>query len=155
MESIRQYLISVTAAAVICGSITGILGNKGTIGSIAKFLCGLFMTITVFSPWVDFQMPNFGSFMDTYQKEAELSVADAQIVSGQMKSEIITEQVRSYILDKADSMGLSVSVDVSLDDTLLPNVVIINGEASPYARARLCNYILENLGIPEEKLLWT
>ncbi len=155
MESIRQYLISVTGAAIICGCVTGILGSKGTIGSIAKFLCGLFMTVTVFSPLVDFRLPDLGSFMDSYQAEADLSIADAEKVSHQMKTEIITEQVRSYILDKADSMGLSISVEVSLDDALLPNMVIIKGEASPYAKSKLADHITENLGIPEEKLLWT
>lgn len=47
MESIRQYLLSITAAAVICSLITGIMGKKGTYAAIVRMLCGLFMAITM------------------------------------------------------------------------------------------------------------
>lgn len=155
MEAIRQYLISVTAAAIICGCAVSILGKKGTVGGITKFLCGLFMTVTVISPLVDFRLPDMNVFWNTLQEKAQQSVAEGEIMAEEMKSVIITERVETYILDKADSMGLSITVDISLDDELLPDLVIIHGKAAPYAKTKLYHYITENLGIPEEKLSWT
>lgn len=155
MDGIRQYLISVTAAAIICGCITGILGKKGTVEGITKFLCGLFMTVTVVAPLVDFQLPEVNAFWNSYRTEAGLAIAEGEHIANEMKTAVITEHIETYILDKADSMGLSVTVEISLDDELLPDLVIIHGTASPYAKSKLCNYIMENLGIPEEMLSWT
>lgn len=155
MSQIGQYIISLVAAAIICSCMTAMLPKKGPAGGILRFLCGLFMTLTLFAPIVEYRLPDFDTFFSKYSYDAEESFADAQKVSEQIKTEYITERISSYILDKADSLGISVSVDISLNDTLLPEMVIIKGAASPFAKSKLSDYVSENLGIPEDKLQWT
>ena len=43
MESIRDYLLSVTAAALICGIISSLTGKSSNIPKVLKLLCGLFL----------------------------------------------------------------------------------------------------------------
>lgn len=155
MDEVRQYIVSIITAAIICGTVTCLVGKKGNIASIVKFLCGLFMTITAIAPWVNLRLPDDYSFWDTLQAEAQISVAEGEEISAQMQSAIIKEQLESYVLEKANSLELDVSVEISLNDRNLPDLVIIQGAASPYARNRLSSYICENLGVTEDGLKWT
>lgn len=155
MDSVRQYLISVVAAAIICGAVTSLIGKRGTIGGVIKFLCGLFMTITAIAPWIHLRLPDELTFWDTFRNEAQAAANEGEAAGLEMRTTIITEQLETYILEKADSLGLSVSTEVSLSDNFLPEMVIIHGTAAPYARKRLCAFISENLGIPEDAIKWT
>lgn len=155
MDEIRHYIISVVAAAVICGIITSLTGKKGTIGGIIKFLCGLFMTITAISPWVGLRFSDEFSFWENFRSEAQAAVREGEVTGAEMRSTIITDQLETYILEKADSLGLTVSVEISLDDNFIPELVIIQGAASPYTRNMLCSYIRNNLGISGDRLTWT
>ena len=40
MDEIRKYLLSVIAATIISGMITGLLGKKGTYSSVVKLFFG-------------------------------------------------------------------------------------------------------------------
>ena len=50
MEAIREYLLSITAAGILCSVVKRILGEKGTSASVGKLITALFMVITVISP---------------------------------------------------------------------------------------------------------
>ena len=68
---------------------------------------------------------------------------------------IISEEAASYILDKADALGLQLEVQVELDAELLPCGVRLQGAASPYARSQLSGQIETELGIPKERQVWS
>lgn len=155
MDSVRQYLISVVAAAIICGAVSNLIGKKGSIGGVIKFLCGLFMTITAISPLISLRLPDELTFWDTFRNEAQAVANDGETAGSEMRTAIITEQLETYILEKADSLGLSVRAEVSLCDNFLPEMVIIHGTAAPYAKKKLCAFINESLGIPEDAITWT
>ena len=55
MDSIRQYLLSITAAAVICAIINALSGKKGTTSAVVKLLSGLFLTLSVISPLLNLE----------------------------------------------------------------------------------------------------
>ena len=154
MDGIRQYLISVIAAAVICGTVNGLIGQKGSVGSAIKFLCGIFMTITALSPLVQMHIPDEAYFWNAIQADGQIASAEGELVADKMKSEIITTQMQAYILDKAKSLDLSVTAEVMLNNDLLPSRVVIRGSAAPYAKKMLKNMIIEDFGISEECLEW-
>ena len=47
MDAIREYLIGVVAAALLCGVITTLIGTKGTVGVAVKLVSGLLMLLAV------------------------------------------------------------------------------------------------------------
>lgn len=156
MDGIRQYLLSVITAAIITGALTLLLGKKGTIGGAVKFLCGLYMTITVVGPFANFHLPDYASYLDGITLDAETAVAQGEEMSSQAISTIIKERTEAYILDKAKSLGLDISAEVILSpENMQPMRVVICGNASPYTKSRLKEYISEKLGIPEDEQVWT
>ena len=75
-------------------------------------------------------------------------------MAGEAEGNIIKSRVQAYILDKADSFGTSLEVEVILDQDHIPVSVELQGNISPYARAQLTEIIEEDLGIPKEHQLW-
>ena len=82
-------------------------------------------------------------------------VDEAQAEASAQMAAIITQQTQSYILDKADTLGVCLEVGVELNEEMVPWRVTMAGEASPYARQRLEGIIQDDLGIPAERQVWS
>jgi len=58
-------------------------------------------------------------------------------------------------LDKANQMGLDISVEVSLgEDDMIPNGIAITGTVSPYAKEVMETFMEDTLGIAKENQQW-
>ena len=156
MDWIRQYIISLIAASMICAVMATWLGNKGVFGVIIKLISGVFMTITLLSPITKLHIPDITfSFSEitadaqTYAQEGYLNASDAVL-------DIIKEQTEAYILDKATSMELNLQVEVTLSETdpHKPESVVLKGRVSPYAKLQLTQFLMDQLGIAKENQVW-
>lgn len=156
MENIRQYLLAVTAAAMVCAVINTLTGPKGTVKALLKLLTGLFLALSVLSPWLDLGQLNLSNFADVLQSEAGDAVSLGETMALDSVGGIIKERTAAYILDKAESMDLDIEVEVTLDSSNPPRpcAVKINGSVSPYAKEILKQYIEDNLDIAKENQSW-
>lgn len=157
MEGIRDYLLRLTAAAVLCGIVTGLLGKKGALGATVKLLTGIFMTFTVISPWTQLRLDDFMGYFDDLSYQAGSAAQEGEIMARDTMADIIKTKSEAYILDKASSYGAELTVEVSLDgsDLPAPSAVRISGRISPYGRKQLETIISEELGIALEDQIWT
>ena len=156
MEEVRQYVISVTAAAVFCAMITGLLNKNGSGYTIVKLLSSLLLAYTVIAPWTKINLSNFSLYTDEIASAAERFAEQGTDYAYSESSAIIKEKAEAYILDKAASMGLDIEVEVTLSTTALPTPesAVIQGAVSPYAKERLQVCFQNELGIPKENLVW-
>lgn len=154
MEQLRSYILSVVTAAILCALVAAIVGKKSSAAPILKLLSGLFLALTVIRPIAQVQVEEFLRFTE----DLELEAADAAAVgSGYYRdalADVITDQTRTYILDKAQTLNASVTAEVVLDEQSIPQAVTIRGRISPYAKDRLSNIIASDLGIPKEHQTW-
>ena len=157
MDEIKQYLLSVTAMALLCGIATTLVSNKNSVGTLLKFLCGLIMTITLIMPITNIDLRNSFRIFDDLTVDANGYVSDGTTFAFSQKSEIINQHAEAYILDKATSMNVTLDVEVLLCDTdpPVPKSVSLSGNISPYCKMQLSQIICEDLGIPEEQQIWT
>ena len=157
MEDIRQYLLTVIAAAIICAVVNTIMENKGTLTAISKMLTGLFLAITVLSPLVSVHLSDFSGYIQGLDAAANEAVSRGEEMAQNATAAIIIEKTEAYILDKAASLELDIEVEVRLSSTnpLTPETVYLKGSISPYAKEQLRQYISNDLGIPGENLIWT
>lgn len=156
MDDIRQYLLSVVSAAVISALAINVIGKKGIYASVVKLLAGLFLSITVISPWAKLQIGDLSSYLDNLELDAADVIAKGEYMAADAAGTIIKDQLEAYILDKASAIGIQVKVEVVLTDTdpPVPCSVTISGAASPYAKQRLQQMIADELGIPKENQSW-
>ena len=152
-----KYLISIITAALICGTATSVLGSKGSLGAAVKFLAGIYMTLSIIAPWGQLRLGELSDLKDQLTSDAERVTLSGQNTAREAMAESIINSTRTYILDKAESLGAELTVEVMLDDSQIPipNKVRIRGNISPYNREKLSSIIEKDLGIPTEAQIWT
>lgn len=156
MEGIRRYILSVTAAAVICSMVLSLCDKKGFNKAAIKMLCGIFVAITMIAPLLEIRLSNISMSAGVLSGEATAAVEEGRQAAVNAVGSIIKQRTESYILDKADAMGIEIIVQVSLDQENLryPQCVCIHGTVSPFAKRQLQLWISEELGIAEENQIW-
>ncbi len=156
MEFIGQYLLKLTAAALICGMITAFFGKKGTFGAVIQLLAGMFLTLSILSPWVQLRLDELSGWTAGMSAGAEALGQTGQNTAREAMVKRITEKTAAYILDKASALDADLAVEVLLDDSAIPVPcgVRIQGNVSPYAKKVLSNLLETELGIAPEEQIW-
>ncbi len=156
MEGIRQYLLTVTAAAIICGVAKTIADEKTVSGTVIRLIAGLIMTLSVLSPVVKLNLGELPDITSAFVAEGKVAASRGEELAARQIMIIIKEQLQAYILDKAASFGAELEVEVLMPDdgSAQPEGVILRGNVSPYAKARLQEMIEEDLNIAKEKQKW-
>lgn len=153
MESIRNYILSITASALLCGIVTSIMGEKGTAAALTKVICGIIMAMVVVSPLMQVNLSGWTDWTARLTFQAEAAAAEGELLGEEMLEAIIKEETESYILDKAGALGAALTADVTVKDGL-PERVLLTGTVSPYAKAQLTAWIRDELGIAKEDQQW-
>ena len=155
MTGMQDYIYGIICACLICGIYLGFAPGNGASSVYARLLVGMVMVMVFIAPLQTFQIQDIAGWMEAYEQEASMAANFGQAAAKTQREEIITEQTRAYILDKATSLGLDISVEISLDEEMgCPWEVRLEGAASPYAKGRLGNIIAQELAVPEERQIW-
>lgn len=154
MEMLRQYVISVAAAAMICGVVTSLF-QTGTAKEVVKLICGLFLAFTVLSPVSKLDFSELTDFRFSYSEDAAEAAALGENLAQESMADIIKAETEAYILDKAEALNAVLTVEVTVSEENLPMAVKLSGEVSPYARQQLQAIIQTDLGIAKENQQWT
>ena len=152
-----DYITSIIVAAILCAIIKGLIGEKSATGKISGLLCSVLMAITLIAPFKDVKFYNIPSYFNSLTDSADKYVLEGTSAAEKSIADIIKVQTEAYILDKADRMGLDISVEVELDErnSNVPDRVTVKGKLSPYAKEVFSNFLQDELGIAKEKQQWT
>lgn len=153
---IREYLIGVTAAALVCGVVRTFISEKSALGETVRMLLGILMLLVVIQPVFGISMDGFSHWTENISVDAQSIVTHAESASKEEFHQRIKKETRAYILSKADSLGAKLEVEVELSDELLPKPIAVRimGAVSPYAKQSLMRMIENDLGIDREAQQW-
>lgn len=154
MDGIRQYILTVTAAALLCAILQQVMPSSGLNGSLIKLVSGIFLAFVVISPVKDVDFGDIRVYLQDYAMEGENLSAVGEDLSADAMARIIKTQTEAYILDKAEALSVVLTVDVELNTALAPDSVRLSGNVSPYARSVLERVLTEELGIAREDQVW-
>ena len=156
MEGIRGYLLSVCAAAILCGILQSMLPGKGSSAALLRLVSGILMTLVVISPLRTLRLDEVQWVWDSILAESAALVSEGERSAEESVSAIIKQRTEAYILDKAAAYGADVTVEVGLsgDAVPVPNWARISGNLSPYLKSVLSAQIAEDLGIAKEQQTW-
>lgn len=154
MTELRGYLISLCASALLCSLLTSIHGNSTSAGKLIKMMCGVYMCLTILAPLLGFSVHDLQ--IPSFQTSANAWISSGQEISKQALADSISSRVEAYILDKAEALGATISVEVSLDDSNIPapSAVRIRGKISPCGKITLSQILTRDLGIAPEDQIW-
>lgn len=153
MAALGQYAVTVSAASILCGIIIA-MSTDTRQKEILRLLCGIFLTMTVLSPFVKTTIPNIFEFPEEYLEQGRAFASSGEKDAAEAMSAFIKEETEAYILDKADALGVVLSAEVSMSDGI-PCGAVLYGEASTYQKQQIINIVTEALGISKENLQWS
>lgn len=117
MEFIRNWVVSIAAATMII-SIAAALCPKNAAGR-AVMLCGsLIMTAVLISPLKSFDVSVLSEYGARYEREIEERSRRLNEENETLRKNIIEENTRAYILQRAESMGVSCDVRIICKDDI-------------------------------------
>lgn len=156
MDAVRAYLLRVTVVALLGGIVNGFAAKRVSLAPIVKFLCSLMMAVVLLTPVASVRLDSLGSFWDGIVSQGDAAAFAGYTAAQDACGEIIKERVTAYILDKAESYGAELTVDVILDDSIppVPCSIKLSGRISPYGKSALTNMIEKDLGINAEDQIW-
>lgn len=157
MDDVAGYLLSITAAVIVCAIAKHLIGEKNTSGKLVKVICGVFIAVTIIAPIVDFRIDKYIENVEQYLSDGTACADMGTQMAETEMADIIKQQMEAYILDEADRLSVKLTADIRLseDGSMLPEEVVINGAVSPYNQKVLSEYIEERLGISRENQTWT
>ena len=156
MDGLRQYLVSVLSAAIICAIIIKISGKKQLSGNMVRLVAAVFLSITVIAPILNLNMPDFTDIFNMTNQDGTQIAGQASNEALQETASIIKDRTKAYIEKKAESYGADIDATITITEptSLVPDGITIKGNVSPYIRTILSSIISEDLGIPEDKQKW-
>lgn len=156
MEWIKEYLLSITAAGILCAIVKQLIGEKTANGKIIRMVAGIFLTITMISPLINVRFRDVSFYYQDFLDTAESLTEEGKENANKEMGDIISEQTVAYILNEAAILGLDIQANVVLSDNTPPEPVQIGltGDASPYKKDRLIRSVSENLNISREHIIW-
>lgn len=156
MDDIRQYIIGVVAAALLCGISTALIHEKTAMAAAVKFITGLLMVLAVLQPWTKISLDIFTDWRDGISADASNIVSYGKESANAAYCAGIKEQLVSYIQDEAKALGAEISVQIILtdDDVPVPKRVVLSGSISPSGKQTMSTLLTERLGISREEQIW-
>ena len=154
MDTLREYILSVVAAAILCSFVTAIAGKSASAGKVLKLVCGLILTFTLIRPIAKIELADFSRFMESIEADAAMAVVAGEDYYEESLAAVIQARTQAYILDKAQTLGAELQVQVHLNGELVPEEVVLTGSVSPYARGKLQSILVSELGIAKERQIW-
>ena len=155
MGAVGAYIFSVSAAALLCGMVSGLLEGC-CIQKYAQFICALILLVMVLRPITSCGNADITKMPELTFPDGESLISDSIYHANQSMKDIIKQETQAYIVDKASLLGLDIQVEVILSDESVPVpwMVTLSGKASPYSRLKLEQIIQEELNISKENLTW-
>lgn len=155
MDDLRQYLVSIIAAALICAVVQA-FQQDGTAKNLIQLVCGLLMSVTIIAPLRKVDLSAAVDPVFSISDDAQICVSEGEDMTRDSLAAIIKSETEAYILDIAAEMGAEVSVDVtvSLEDIPMPSAAVIRGSIPSQVRERLQEALCTQLGIAKENLTW-
>jgi len=155
MESIRQYVLSIISMAIICSIAQQLFVDVHHRG-IMKIITGLMVTLTILCPLLRTDGIRLDNYFGAISSEGAWAVEEGKNAAEHAIADIIRDRTSAYICDRASAFGASIAVDVELTGASppIPSRIIVKGDASPYVKKQLAEYIHNEFGISEEDQLW-
>lgn len=156
MTQLRGLLMGVITASVICSMVNSLLKDC-MIKSAIQFICGVFLLYTLLSYGRKVEIPiteqSFRKTLAEARYEANLGAEKARTELAQ----VIKSDCETYIMDKAEELGLTITpeISVSKDALPLPTYVILRGTVLPDQKELISRMITDDLGIAKEDQHWS
>ena len=151
--AVRVWLTSIVMVTLLL-SVAQTLIPEGTIRKIAGFTGGLILLVALLRPVLGADLERLHLDLGDYERAIEERQEELASAGNAELKALIESQTAAYISDKANALGLEVTVRVEAeagaDGIPVPAAADIQGARSE----ELASYMEQALGIPRERQSW-
>ena len=158
-ELVRNWVLGLTGTSFLT-AIAMALTPKGRVRAMTGLVAGLVTIVALISPVLDFDYLAYTDHLSGFEVSLDLRIDEMQASQERLQARLISERSATYILDKAESVGL-VDLDVTVqmnplaDGTFYPYAVFLYGVYTEEQRRTLEAYLSGTFGIPLERQIWS
>ena len=152
----KAYLIRLTAAAILAAVVRRIAPDSGA-GKASRLGAGLLILITALGPLGEMDLVEAARNLTISGYADALTTQTVDKASNDLLEQLIIESAETYILDKAQALGVEITpeVETRLQGSYpVPWRVRLTGDCTTAQKNSLIKIISEDLGIPEERQEW-
>ncbi len=156
MAEVRAYILSVTAAGLLCGMANAMAGKFGPVATVLRLITGIVMACVIVQPFGILLTGNLENYIRDLDIQTTAAVQAGTDLAQNALCDRIKSETQAYILDMAAELNADISVEVVLNEDRIPVpvAVILEGDLSPSARQAISAQIRDILGIGEEAQQW-
>lgn len=153
MSFLGEYIVRLLCCALLSNIILSLLSD-GIVKYVMRLVTGIFLTITVISPFRNISIPKIEDFDFMYLQQGQTAASIGEDFAEKKRIEIIKSSLEEYILDKASMLGCDLSVQIEMDEEGCPVGIVLSGEITTDIRRELEMMLTEDLGISKGDLRW-
>ena len=151
--ALREWLTSIVLVTLLL-SVAQTLVPEGSIRRVVSFVGGLILLAVLLRPVLGTDLERLRLDFDGYEQALQEAREELASSSETELTERIEERTAAYISDKADALGLDVTVRVEAaagpDGVTLPEKAELTGAYSQ----ELADFMARELGISAERQVW-
>ncbi len=153
MGAVREWMAAVVTVSLLTAVLRAMV-PEGTLNRTVSFLSGVILLIVLCQPAIHWDDGALNFDFSQTAREIEHRQEEMEASNQAALREGIEARTASYISDKAEELGLSVSVRVQAEDNgnglVVPVFVEITGPRSQ----QLAQWMATELDLPEERQVW-
>ena len=152
----KAYLLRLTAAALLAAVVRRATPSGG-VGAAARLGSGLLVLLAVLGPLGEVSLMDAARSVAVWSYGDALTTQSVDRAANSLMDGLISETAEAYILDKAHTMGVEMTAQVTTalqEGYPVPWSVSCGGDYSETEKQELSRYISKELGIPEERQEW-
>lgn len=153
MELMRHWILSVTVSAMIIALAEGLM-PPGSVKRAAKLTGGLVLMLGILQPLVRMDFDELFVLANSTAQVSVMSAAEQTNSANEFLKTIIEEELRAYVLDKAQSFGASCELNIHCElgenNMPYPARASISGLSDEEMKRKMRLLLREDLGIAYE-----
>lgn len=153
MELVRQWIVSITCAAVLLAAVRCLMppGGARQVGCLAG---GLVLLLCVASPLVHLDVEKLALTINEYSFSGQENSDLLNTENERLIKQIIEGETAAYITDKARELGAQCRAEVTFsysdDGAVDPVAVTVRGTLTQWQQEQLSSFIASELAVPKE-----
>lgn len=151
---LKQWILGITCAALV-GAAAEALAPAGRVKKAGRLAVGLLLLLAVVKPLGELDCGALAGALGSYRPDTAACEAALEEKSGAVLKAVIEERTNAYISDKAKTLGMSCTAEVTwyygADGEVRPEAVVVRGEFTETQRGELSRALEGELGIPAER----
>lgn len=151
--ALREWLTSIVVVTLLL-SVAQVLVPEGSIRRVVSFVGGLILLVALLRPVLGADLERLRLDLDGYEQALQEAREELVSAGDTELTERIEERTAAYISDKADALGLKVTVRVETDLGANGVPVPSGAEIAGPQSEELASYMEKELGIPRERQVW-